>query len=66
MRQLLDQQAFSEALASARQSRHGGMHPFSVAWARGEFLREQLGQWAIQHFSMLSGIHAQFGLRQAA
>jgi pyrroloquinoline-quinone synthase len=60
MQQLLGQQAFAEALASARQSRHGGMHPFSVAWARGEFSREQLGQWAIQHFYYVDAVAQQF------
>jgi pyrroloquinoline-quinone synthase len=60
MQQLLDPQAFAEALASARQARHGGMHPFSVAWARGELSREQLGQWAMQHFHYIDPVAQQF------
>lgn len=58
--QLLTPEQFGQALASARQSRHGGMHPFSVAWARGEFTREQLGQWAIQHFYYVDAVAQQF------
>ncbi len=58
--QLLSQEEFGQALASARQSRHGGTHPFSVAWARGELTREQLGQWAIQHFYYVEAVAQQF------
>jgi pyrroloquinoline-quinone synthase len=58
--QLLGQDEFGQALASARQSRHGGMHPFSMAWARGDLTREQLGQWAIQHFYYVDAVAQQF------
>lgn len=58
--QLLSQEAFGQALAGARQSRHGGMHPFSMAWAHGELTREQLGQWAIQHFYYVDAVAQQF------
>jgi pyrroloquinoline-quinone synthase len=60
MQQLMSPVDFGEALAQARQSRHGGMHPFSLAWARGEFSREQLGQWAIQHFYYVDAVAQQF------
>lgn len=58
--ELLGEEAFGQALAMARQSRHGGMHPFSLAWARGELSREQLGQWAIQHFYYVDAVAQQF------
>ncbi len=58
--QLLGPDEFRQALAGARQSCHGGMHPFSMAWARGELTREQLGQWAIQHFYYVDAVAQQF------
>lgn len=58
--QLLGPEEFGQALAAARQSRHGGMHPFSMAWARGELTREQLGQWAMQHFYYVDAVAQQF------
>ncbi len=58
--QLMGREEFGQALASARKSRHGGMHPLSVAWARGDLSREQLGQWAIQHFYYVDAVAQQF------
>ncbi|MCU0759003.1 MAG: iron-containing redox enzyme family protein [Steroidobacteraceae bacterium] len=57
---LLSNEAFAEALAAARKPEHGVLHPFSLAWARGEFSRRQLGQWAVQHYYYVDAIAQQF------
>jgi pyrroloquinoline-quinone synthase len=62
MSTLLTSEEFGEALAAARQSAHGTLHPFSQSWARGEFTRAQLGQWAIQHFYYVDAIAQQFAV----
>ncbi len=57
---MMGQQEFFAALEAARKPRHGGGHPFSRAWAAGELSREQLGQWAVQHFYYIDPIPQQF------
>lgn len=61
MTKMMEKQAFFDALEAARKPSHGGAHPFSVKWANGEWSREQLGQWAIQHFYYIDMIPQQFG-----
>lgn len=60
MSALMNQKDFFAALEAARQPKHGGGHPFSRAWAAGELSREQLGQWAIQHFYYIDAVPQQF------
>jgi hypothetical protein len=60
MSELMKQAEFFAALEAARQPRHGGGHPFSRAWADGELSREQLGEWAIQHFYYIDAVPQQF------
>lgn len=57
---MLETKAFFAALEAARQPKHGGGHAFSRAWAAGELSREQLGEWAIQHFYYIDPIPQQF------
>ncbi len=57
---LLTREQFQAALEAARQSQHGVMHPFSLAWARGDYPLSQLGFWAIQHFYYVDAIAQQF------
>jgi pyrroloquinoline-quinone synthase len=57
---LLSNQEFAKALEAARKPEHGVLHPFSLAWARGEFSRQQLGQWAVQHHYYVDAIAQQF------
>ena len=59
---LLSNEDFAKALEAARKPEHGQLHPFSLAWARGELSRQQLGQWAIQHFYYVDAIAQQFAL----
>ena len=35
----LTREQFATALATARKPEHGSLHPFSLAWARGELSR---------------------------
>jgi len=60
MSQLMNQEAFFAALEAARMPRHGGGHAFSRAWANGELSREQLGDWAVQHFYYIDAVPQQF------
>lgn len=60
MSQLMNQEAFYAALEAARMPRHGGGHAFSRAWANGELSREQLGDWAVQHFYYIDAVPQQF------
>ena len=60
MEAMLSKEEFKLALEAARKPEHGVMHPFSLAWARGEFSRQQLGQWAIQHYYYVDAIAQQF------
>jgi pyrroloquinoline-quinone synthase len=60
MSDIMSRQDLFAALEAARQPRHGGGHPFSRAWAAGELSREQLGQWAIQHFYYIDAVPQQF------
>ncbi len=60
MAQLLSKDQFQQALEAARKPQHGSLHPFSNAWARGEFTRAQLGLWAIQHFYYVDAVAQQF------
>jgi pyrroloquinoline-quinone synthase len=57
---LLDRKQFQAALETARQPQHGVMHPFSLAWSRGEYSRVDLGYWAIQHFYYVDAVAQQF------
>lgn len=58
---LMSRKAFFAALIAARTQRHSGAHPFSLAWARGELSRAQLGFWAVQHHYYIELIPQQFG-----
>ncbi len=60
MENLLTNEQFAKALELARRPEHGSLHPFSLAWSRGEFSRAQLGQWAIQHYYYVDAIAQQF------
>jgi pyrroloquinoline-quinone synthase len=60
MSEMLSQKDFFAALEAARQPRHGGGHAFSRAWANGELTREQLGDWAVQHFYYIDAWAQQF------
>ena len=51
---------FQSRLEAARKPTHGGMHPFSQAWAEGRLSREQLGRWAVQHHYYIDLIPQQF------
>jgi pyrroloquinoline-quinone synthase len=51
---------FQQRLEAARKPSHGGVHPFSQAWAEGRLSREQLGRWAIQHHYYIDQIPQQF------
>lgn len=61
MTELMPREEFFEALRRARAPRHGGAHPFSLAWSAGELSRAQLGQWATQHYYYISMVPQQFG-----
>lgn len=61
MAKLMPKDDFFAALEAARKPKHGGAHPFSVAWANGELGRKQLGRWAIQHFYYIDAVPQQFG-----
>jgi pyrroloquinoline-quinone synthase len=60
MSEMMSQEAFYKALESARQPKHGGGHPFSKLWAEGKLSRQQLAQWAIQHYYYIAPIPQQF------
>lgn len=60
MSQLMSKDAFYKALEDARQPKHGGGHPFSMAWAEGKLSREQIGRWAVQHYYYIAPIPQQF------
>lgn len=53
---------FQQQLEQARQPQHSGLHPFTVAWIEGGLTREQLGQWAVQHYYYIEPIAQQFAL----
>lgn len=57
---MYDFESFVEKLETARQPRGSAKHPFSAAWANGEISKEQLGQWAIQHFNYIDAVPQQF------
>ena len=61
----LDEKAFYDALEDARKPRGSGKHPFTQMWAEGKLSREQLGQWAIQHYYYISVIPPQFAVLYA-
>ena len=61
MSAMMPQKEFSAALEAARKPRHGGAHPFSLAWANGELSLRQLGAWAIQQFYYIDAVPQQFG-----
>ena len=60
MDQHLSFEDFLQALEAARQPRGSAKHPFSAAWANGELSRQQLGQWALQHFYYIDAVPMQF------
>jgi pyrroloquinoline-quinone synthase len=62
MSDMRTQQEFFTALENARKPRHGGGHPFSNAWAAGQLSRQQLGEWAVQHFHYIDPVPQQFAL----
>jgi len=57
---MLAEQDFYAALEAGRKPKGSGQHPFSIMWANGGLSREQLGQWAIQHYYYISVIPQQF------
>lgn len=56
----LTEQDFYDALEAARLPMGSGKHPFSAAWASGGLSRQQLGEWATQHYYYISAIPQQF------
>lgn len=62
MHKLLPKEEFWSALESARQPSHSGLHPFSGAWAAGELTRDQLGEWAVQHYYYIRPVPQHFAL----
>jgi pyrroloquinoline-quinone synthase len=60
MTSMLAKDDFFRQLESGRQPRHGGGHPFSLAWSKGELSRAQLGFWATQHFYYIDAVPQQF------
>jgi len=61
----LAEQAFYEALEEGRKPRGSTKHPFTQLWADGKLSREQLGQWAVQHYYYISVIPQQFAVLYA-
>jgi len=51
---------FYAALEEARKPKGSGKHPFSKVWSDGGLSRQQLGEWAIQHYYYISAIPQQF------
>ncbi len=51
---------FTKALHDARKPRGSGKHPFSATWSAGQFTRQQLGEWAVQHYYYIVAIPPQF------
>jgi pyrroloquinoline-quinone synthase len=51
---------FVAQLEAARTPRGSAKHPFSDVWAKGELSKEQLGEWAIQHFNYIDAVPQQF------
>ena len=62
MDRLLPKKQFWAALEAARQPSHSGLHPFSAAWAAGDLTREQLGEWAVQHYYYIRPVPQHFAL----
>lgn len=61
MDKMMPEKEFFEALRQARAPKHGGAHPFSMAWSGGELTRAQLGEWAVQHYYYIATVPQQFG-----
>jgi pyrroloquinoline-quinone synthase len=59
---IMAREKFFTVLEDARRAQHGGGHPFSNAWAAGQLSREQLGDWAVQHFYYIDPVPQQFAL----
>ncbi|WP_446830662.1 TenA family transcriptional regulator [Candidatus Foliamicus sp.] len=57
---MMQEKDFFKALEAARQPQHGGGHPFSRLWAQGALSREQIGQYAVQHYYYIAPIPQQF------
>ena len=62
MAKLIPKKQFWAALEAARQPSHSGLHPFSAAWAAGDLTREQLGEWAVQHYYYIRPVPQHFAL----
>ena len=62
MDKLIPKKQFWAALEAARQPSHSGLHPFSEAWAAGDLTREQLGEWAVQHYYYIRPVPQHFAL----
>ena len=60
--QLIPKKEFQAALEAARQPSHSGLHPFSAAWAAGDLNRDQLGDWAVQHYYYIRPVPQHFAL----
>ena len=60
MTKMMEKQAFFQALEKAREPKHGGAHPLSMAWANGELTKAQLGFYAQQHFYYIDAVPQQF------
>lgn len=56
MADLMDNETFWAAMAEARQSVASIGHPFTKAWANGELTRQQLGDWAVQHYYYIAPV----------
>lgn len=53
---LMEKEVFWQKLKEARQEVASIRHPFSKAWANGELTREQLGDWAVQHYYYIAPV----------
>ena len=62
MAKLIPKKQFWAALEAARQPSHSGLHAFSAAWAAGDLTREQLGEWAVQHYYYIRPVPQHFAL----
>jgi pyrroloquinoline-quinone synthase len=56
MQDLMDDKTFWDAMAEARKSVGSIRHPFTQLWASGQLSRQQLGDWAVQHYYYIAPV----------
>lgn len=57
---MMERKEFYKALEDARIPKGSIGHEFSRMWADGKLTKDQIGEWAIQHYYYISTIPAQF------